>query len=440
MPITKNENGHLVVNNLVATSNEITQYFADISPLQLENEVLRILDLGCAVIQRVENSNEIDYIERRAKDLIHEIDDRFSRLENSFTSLFTSQMDPNQENSFMERGTRLIREVVGETKRDLRSEYERLENRTRSLSESLNPSNRSGYLGRVVELVEQFGDEIENQFRETDRSSFVGKLRTMVDEYFGDESLVLDSIHQRVEEIHKEIREDMLSMRDAVMRVYGQSELVERSTAKGFAFEDQVKSRLEDIARPYSDIVEDLTITPEVSGSKKGDYLYRATALTESIVIDAKNHGKLDSLPAALKYLNEAMRERDSPFGILVVPEIENLQKQVGEWNIYDGNKILTPLAFLEVSIKYAKGMMVLERESGESVNANAIRIRIGEIERKMKEFSSIKSKLTKLANGVMSTVTEVHGSLDGIREEILEKLREIDSEISVNAEAPLAT
>jgi hypothetical protein len=46
-----------------------------------------------------------------------------------------------------------------------------------------------------------------------------------------------------------------------------------------------------------------------------------------------------------------------------------------------------------------------------------------------MKEITSIKSKLTKLSNGVASSVADIQENLDSIRHDVNEKLVEIQTE-----------
>jgi len=210
------------------------------------------------------------------------------------------------------------------------------------------------------------------------------------------------------------------------MKMAGQQELIEQTTIKGFVFEDVVFERLQKIAHPYSDVIEDTTLKVEaVSGSKKGDYVYHISALKQAIVIDAKNYNKLKSLPAILGYLKEAIQQRDCKFGIIVAFDEESLLKKVGSWNVYE-NCIITPINSLEISIKYAKYVMQLQDSSGQITNPGVIKQKLGTVERKLKEISVLKSKLTKLNNGVISSVADIQDGLDGLKQDIETSLQEI--------------
>jgi len=209
-----------------------------------------------------------------------------------------------------------------------------------------------------------------------------------------------------------------------------QEKLIEQTTLKGFSFEDQVFDRLQEIARPYADTVTDTSKVSEISGSKKGDYLYEISNTKDQIVLDAKAYKRLNSLPAMLTYIEQAIKDRQAQFGVIVVPEKSNLQKQIGEWNVY-GNIIITPLEHLETSVKYAKNALQIKKSDDNEINLGLLRYKLEEISRKIKEFSSVKGKLTKLNNGLGSSISEIQDNLDSIRDAVIQKLDEIDLEIA---------
>ncbi len=225
--------------------------------------------------------------------------------------------------------------------------------------------------------------------------------------------------------LHNSIRTEILGLRDAVVREDAISEVIQHTTLKGAEFEEEVWTRLQAIAKPLSDMVEDTRTKVEaVSGSKKGDYVYESDGVGR-IVIDAKNHNRFGSLPAMLTYLKEAILQRSSGFGIIVAPDASCLQKQIGEWNVYE-DKIITTLDLLEVSIRYAKFVLAYRRDSGRS-DPVKLRGSLAAIRRKMKDFATMKSKLTKLQNGVAASVDDIKNLLDSTKGEIEKLIEEME-------------
>ena len=133
-----------------------------------------------------------------------------------------------------------------------------------------------------------------------------------------------------------------------------------------------------------------------------------------------------------LNYLKEACRERNAKIGIIVAPNINSLQKQIGEWNVY-GSYIITPIDYLEISIKYAKFAIQLQSTESDDVNLGIVIQKLDAIKRKMKDFSSIKSKLTKMNNGVTTSIIDLQKILDSLREDINSHLLDIETEFAKN-------
>jgi hypothetical protein len=71
-----------------------------------------------------------------------------------------------------------------------------------------------------------------------------------------------------------------------------------------------------------------------------------------------------------------------------------------------------------------------LKEFKSNEVNVGLIKYKLDEVRRKIKGFSSIKGKLTKLNNGVSTSIAEVQMDLSNLKEEIAKKLEEIGSEI----------
>jgi hypothetical protein len=381
------------------------------------------------------------------------VQEHFHAFDSRMHDILNKNLNPSDSGSFLgqahvlinaeaERVNASLTQALHNTKEVISQEATKIQDGRERLDRKMDPANTYGYLAALIKKMEEFDVHLSHQFSETDRASFVGKLQTMVDQHFGADGQVLDLIQQQLmvdpnssntttplNQIYHGLKQEIASLRDSVMKMVGQQEMLEQTSKKGFPFEDLVYEELQRIARPFGEIVEDTSLKVEaISGSKKGDYVYHITNSDHTIVLDAKNYSKLKSLPAMLGYIKEAARDRSSKFGIIVVPEKENLQKQIGSWNVY-GKAIITPLDYLEISIKFAKFMIQLDDSDSSAVNIGMIRQKLESVQRKMKEVSTVKSKLTKLSNGVAASVADIQENLDSIRLDVNEKILEIEAE-----------
>ncbi len=81
----------------------------------------------------------------------------------------------------------------------------------------------------------------------------------------------------------------------------------------------------------------------------------------------------------------------------------------------------------LEVSIRYAKFVLAYQQDSGRS-DPVKLRGKLADVRRKMKDFSTMKSKLTKLQNGVGASVDDIKSLLESTKGEIEKLIGEMES------------
>jgi hypothetical protein len=443
---------YLEICNLRFSDPEILSYFQSLPASAIQEEAIKAFEIGISVISRLQQSQHIDFIEARLSDIMCRVQEHFHGFDSQMKTVLESNLNPAQAGSFLNQAHTLINaqsdkvnasltQALRDTRESISAEAQKIQTSREQLDRKMDPTNSMGYLATVVQKMEAFDKQLQAQFSPTDTASFVGKLNTLVNQHFGENGQVLSLIEKKMAinpndptqtplgQVYHGLRQEISLLRDTVMKMAGQQELLESTTKKGFPFEDQVFEELQRIAHPFGDVVEDTSLKVEaISGSKKGDYIYHINGTDVTVVLDAKNYGRLKSLPAMLSYLKDAMRDRGSKVGVIVVPKKSNLQKQIGDWNVY-GKSIITPLEYLEISIKYAKFVLQLEDNDTQNINIGLVKQKLEFVQRKMKEITSIKSKLTKLSNGVASSVADIQENLDSIRHDVNEKLVEIQTE-----------
>lgn len=445
----------LEISNLQLHNQEIISYLKNFEPEDQISELVKIMEVGATVMSRVAASQEVDYVNARVSETLNYVQERFHTFDQQMRESLEAHLNPVKAGSFLAQATGAINiqsekvqaalaEVLRSAQDSISKEAQKIEEGRSALDRRMDPTNTAGYLSALIQRMDQFGGSLASQFNETDTASFVGKLKHMVDDHFGDDGKVLNLIDAKLQldgntplnQVYTGLRQEVTLLRDAIMKLIGQQEMLQSTTKKGFPFEAEVFEKLQEIAKPYSDVVEDTSLkVVALSGSKKGDYVYHLAGSDTSIVIDAKNYNKLKSLPAMLAYLKEAMKERGSKIGVIVAPEAKNLQKQIGSWNVF-GSCIITCLDHMEVAIKYAKFILRAEETEAKGLNVGLVKHKLDTVQRKMKEFTTVKSKLTKLANGVTTSVTDIQTILDNIKQDVNDKLGDIQTEFDRQPES----
>jgi len=440
----------LEISNLQLHNQEIVNYLKNFEPEDRGIELIKIMEVGATVMSRVTASQEVDYVNAKVSETLNYVQDHFHQFDQQMRESLEAHLNPVKADSFLAQATGAINlqsekvqaalsEVLRSAQDSITREAQKIEEGRSSLDRRMDPTNTTGYLSALVRKMDQFDTSLASQFNETDTASFVGKLKSSVDEHFGSDGKALQLIQELLlvdmdgnsplGQVYVGLKGDIAALRDVVMKLIGQQEMLQSTTKKGFPFEEKVFDRLQEIAKPHSDVVEDTSLkVVALTGSKKGDYVYYLAGTDTSIVLDAKNYNKLKSLPAMLSYLKEAMKERGSKIGIIVAPEARNLQKQIGSWNVF-GSCIITCLDHLEVAIKYAKYILRVQETEAKGLNVGLVKHKLDTVQRKMKEFTTVKAKLTKLANGVTTSVADIQTVLSNIKQDVNEKLTDIQIE-----------
>lgn len=433
----------IILDQLILKHPEVLDYLGGSDENEMHRLATEALEVGVSVLSRVKSTQNLDYVDAKVSETLHVVDKRFEDLVRAFEKQIETSLDPTEDSSFLGKAKKTIdehnqlvrqqlSEVIRDARVDINSEIQRLTGMGQDLDKKFDPNNAVGYLGILVDRIKAFERALDAQFSETDQQSFVGKLRSLVEQHFGPDGTAEQLLNEKLRvddsaplgQIQRSLKEDISSLRDAFMQHLGEQQLLAQTTIKGFSFEEEVFAELQRIAKPFADIVEDTSKKSEsITGSKKGDFVYQFGS--KRVVLDAKNYNKLRSLPAMLTYIKDAMEARDSDYGVIVAPDANSLQKQVGSWNCY-GKCIITPLDSLEITIKYIKSVDQAHHLQESGINVGRAQQKIAEIEQKLKDVTTIKTKLSKLNNGVVASVEELQQLVSRLKSEISVLLSEI--------------
>ena len=204
---------------------------------------------------------------------------------------------------------------------DVVSFFENLQEQGKDLEEMLEDVlklgvivSKSGQVGQQIDLVEKKVQAIQNK----------------IDEQFGDQGQVIkDAIQQ--------LAVDM-NIAQAVKAEH------QKGTGKGEEFEDYCEEIISEIAKQHGDRLANTAKTPgSIPGSKKGDHLYTIEETGKKIVLEMKDYTSPMSVPKLESYMNEAMRNREAEYGIVVSKRKSGFAKHVGIFQEFD-NKLFVAL------------------------------------------------------------------------------------------------
>jgi cell division protein ZapA (FtsZ GTPase activity inhibitor) len=434
----------VLIKDLKITSNEVFEFLSGIaSGEQREEELKRAIEVGVTVLQKVNIVSEADYFDKRIEQLGSKFNNKIDELQESVLATVEKNFDPaesksytRQINDFFEQQRRELQSVVRDAAASISKEKVEL---GKLIESSFDADDKGSHLSKLIERISTFEKEIEQKFDPGVRSSVISKLNDKLESIFSDSGTLSKILDERLSvgnpnsplvKFKEDIRKEIVGLREELARqtsaLETKEEAMQKSPEKGYAFEDVVFDLLQTVAKQDADIVADVSTEQGETKRKSGDFTYDVSKLSKRIVIEAKSRN-ITSVKNAITSLNESMQNRGAEYGIFVVESEDQLQKQIGIWNEYPDNKIITHSALLEVAVKVAKARLALEQAESIDVNVNEIRIYLGKVIDTLKKLSTIKKQVT----AIKGSGDSIEKNADEIQSEIKEYVGMIDSELS---------
>jgi len=376
-----------------------------------------------------------------------------------------AQREPSDRPAVVERALKVgllaIQDVAVSMDVDLvRDEFEKLvvasEQSQQRATEALDQVLRANFAdgdGRLPRTLERFlGDRgqlrsfVAELFDETKRDSAIGRMRTLLGEFFdGDASrlaVLLDPTrqHSPMHQFRDEITAgfDRLNERLAAIEAAAAARGVERarSAAKGGDFEAVLAALLSESARGAGDIVDRTgDEVGEMLRSKKGDFVVtinpeRTGGTDLRVVVEAKDRAM--SVRSIREELREAKQNRAASVG-LVVFSTEHAPAGIAPFDIRAGDVycVIDPAlpdpSILDASLRLAKLLAIASlREIEADVDAEAISAALASVRGELEALKGIKATLTSIAN----SASGVQQALDRLREAVIAHVCEAEGQV----------
>ncbi len=398
----------------------------------------KALDIGVMVLSTVQASKDMDFVKSAVEGLLHNTETTLSvmtsnvqkSLDDIVSKHVTQNFSPDNPGSYPDKFGRFLNEKASLL-------IENVKNSTQSINDILNKveentsEKESSAIGRMKKIISDSQAFIQSEFDENNTKSYAYQAKAKIADMVGEmDKKTAETIRKEMGEVIKPIMDEFIQVRELLAKEEGKAEMKEYSTGKGTEFEDVLMQSLEAIAAPHGDSVEQTGSKKEATGSKKGDFIYIVNGTGAKIVIEAKdkfNVGQKESID----YLKEAIIQRVADFGILVSADSEQHAKQIGKWNIYDNKMIICSAEDIQTSLRIARTILQLITVKKEgSVNVGVIETSVKKLISEMKRCAGIKTYLTNLKNSTTDTVEKCRVELEGMQEQVLIAVKEIESEL----------
>jgi len=306
----------VIINDLVIENEELTQYIA--SSENKEQALLEVISLGVQTLNTLKNSIEKDYTKKVFKEMSESMDKTLDTTLTSIQDEFNNYFD-DEDGTFIKE----LNDSSSELSKTLKEEFENF----------LDPSKTESAITKIKEVLTEAKEQSKISFEEalnpSIESSKIYELKTQL----------VDSFNNKIDEISTQVSDLTIALGIEEKT----AELKEKSTQKGLEFEEVVQTKLVDLA-PNDFVSRVSKEKGSVAKSDKGDHVLTISQGNENevkIVFESKSGNDFDSTSKIKKYLDEAMKNRDSEVGVMVFDEISRYKElSANPFFIIDENKL----------------------------------------------------------------------------------------------------
>ena len=383
----------LVVDDASAVrlAREREQHGEDVSRL-----VLDAIAIGARVLDREQTGANADFVKAEFEKAARELDTAFVER----ARLVAERLDKRIDDAFGPENGHMTKALA----RHFGDESSvAVQNRVKALLAEVGVQMRE-------DLRRQFSSDGDNNPLATFQRMAIGAMR--------------DNAQTQAQQL-KAMDEKLATLREEVVKLRGEKDKLEevaaeaeRGTAKGRSYEEEVAAAIDALALPLGDDSAAVGDVKESTG-KVGDVVVAIGAghgpTQGRIVFEAKN-SRL-SRPEAVRQLDEARRERNADYAVLVVPSEEKVPARMHALREYNGDKLIVaydadegPLA-LQVAYALARARVLMARGGAEGVDGAAVADIVERAVSELEEVRRIRQQLTG-AKTQIDKASEIVGAM----------------------------
>lgn len=381
------DSNQVTIERVTVHDEDLAEYLSDFEVSDREDALVQALRVGASALNLADTTKEAEYVERRFEEMERQFEDELEALQDELDDRFGDD---------------------GELSRIL-----------------------DDHLGEDGEIA----DHLEDTFGEEGR--FAERLEDELGQ--GGEKIREALDPNDPETPTHELKQQITELRDRLVGEEAREEVREKTSLKGYDFEDQLEELLGELVHQTSNRVEDTSEeTGEISESKKGDFVVTLGETGQQIVVEAKNGNFNNTVESEM---DEAIRNRDADYGILVASSLEYLPRtKVGWFSEIDQDYVVVALSeepddeieprFLKFAFHWARTRTLLSAvEVSDTTDTEAIKGELDGLQDSIGDFSNIREQCTNLEDSVSS----IREQLTGIEEEVMSRIMRIETELGVD-------
>lgn len=368
------------------------------------------IEIGARVLDREQAGANAEFVKTEFEKVSKEVEREFADKARTVAEFFGTKLD----------------EVFGDEDGRLAKELDR------HFSDGSSTAVQNRVKEVVGEIMARSREELLRQFSSADGHNPLADFKAAT-------LRTITEAGERSETTQRALLQKMGELEKELQRVHHEREKLEaleaereRGTAKGRSFEELVAETVEAIAVAQGDDAEAVGDLKGATG-KTGDVVVGIDGCNGPprgrIVFEAKS-SRL-SRKAALDELDEALRQRDADYAVLVVSSEDQLPAKLPPLREWSGDKMVVTLdpdggstLQLEVAYRLARARVLMSRAPGDGLDAGAIR---GAVERALTAMDDVR-KVKNQLTGAKTSIDNAYEGIEAMADRVRSLLAEIDA------------
>jgi len=268
-------------------------------------------------------------------------------------------------------------------------------------------------------------------------NSPIGQLRKTIESYFvGKDSEIYSMLDPNskdspISRLRKEILDKLQDIEKTIEVYLTRKEVIEKTTKKGFDFEDDLEDILVRLSKPFGDFVGRTGTKKGKLGNLKGDFVITLNdsmikGQPPKIVVEAKAGKSVRlTMKSLVGELREAIQNREANFAIAVTDKV--ISDSIGCYHEIEGDKIICAIGDnqlpLEVAYRIARTYILMRTREIPTRTVDTARICgiISKIGNDLNTVRGIKANLTKIGKTADTITTDIKTLEKTIRSSLIE-------------------
>jgi hypothetical protein len=413
------ESKEVIIEEMTISNPDIYSFLCDKE--DKEEWIERAMIIGCAGLQQMILTDNVDYVEKKFNDFLQEAKGLFKEQSDEVSHKIDETFSLDKTTSPLYRLQSLIVEYFDEDNGKFKGIVDSYFNKDEGeikclLDQTFDLKNTDSAFNKLVKNIEEMTGKDEDTIKALlDPHKTDSPAEMLKKEIFDKFKDLKDNDMKELNSKIKEMREQELKdIRDVVLQAEAVAEEKEKGTSKGFEFEDIVYESLVDMSSSFEDIVKTVGETTGKS-NKKGDILVDIDGDERTrIVVECKDASKYTA-KKTIEEINAAIDNRNAAFGIFLFSDHEKIPNQFNSVKVTD-SYIITYMDNENLHFAYRLARSILKRSKTNcsEIDTSLISAEVKRIEEMIENINTMQSKTTQIINSGNYLKTELQKLYDG--------------------------